>query len=134
MTITKKPSRPATTKVERDSIAEAFIQAADHRAKAEAAHPPEVAAPKEKKNKIKAEKIQTVTPDSAPVEKEKKSKEKIKDKSKDKGKKKKDKKKEPVLIRFEDSQLTQIDSNADALGLSRAAWVRMVVAKALAQS
>lgn len=42
-------------------------------------------------------------------------------------------KKEPVLLRFEDEQLGQIDDRASALGLSRAAWVRMVVAQALAR-
>jgi predicted DNA binding CopG/RHH family protein len=60
-----------------------------------------------------------------------KKKDKVKVKSKDKGKKKD---KEAVLIRFEDQQLTQVDAHADALGLSRAAWVRMVVAKALLEA
>ena len=59
------------------------------------------------------------------------NKEQGKNRDKDK-KKKKDKNKEAVIIRFEDQQLTAIDSSAEALGLSRAAWVRMVVAKALA--
>lgn len=64
--------------------------------------------------------------------------EKIKgQKAKDKSKKKKDKKKknkEAVMIRFEREQLGLIDARADALGLSRAAWVRMIVAQALAQA
>lgn len=58
-------------------------------------------------------------------------------KVKSKEKKKKDKKKknkEAVMIRFEKDQLGLIDTKADALGLSRAAWVRMVVAQALAQA
>ena len=40
-------------------------------------------------------------------------------------------KKEPVLLRFDDTTLAQIDAAAAALGLSRAAWVRMVVAEKL---
>jgi hypothetical protein len=60
---------------------------------------------------------------------------KLKIKKKDKDKKKKDKKKkEAVLIRFDDTQLPLIDVRADTLGLSRAAWVRMVVSQALAKS
>lgn len=59
---------------------------------------------------------------------EKSGKKKKKDKKEKKAKKAK---KEAVLIRFEDAQLAAIDSQAEALGLSRAAWVRMVVAKAL---
>jgi hypothetical protein len=60
-----------------------------------------------------------------------KDKEKHKDKSKDKIKVKTSKDKEAVLIRFEDEQLTMMDARATELGLSRAAWLRMVVAKAL---
>lgn len=52
-------------------------------------------------------------------------------KKKKKEKKEKKAKKEAVLIRFEDAQLAKIDAQAESLGLSRAAWVRMVVAKAL---
>ncbi len=55
-------------------------------------------------------------------------------KDKKKGKKKAKKNKEAVIIRFDDAQLPLIDSEAEALGLSRAAWVRMVVAKALANT
>lgn len=64
-----------------------------------------------------------------------KQKEKVKadKKGKKDGKKKDKKKKEAVLIRFEDSQLEKVDRQAAALGLSRAAWVRMVVAQALAK-
>jgi len=40
-------------------------------------------------------------------------------------------KKEPVLLRFDDQTLRQIDQDAKRLGLSRAAWVRMVVAERL---
>lgn len=54
-----------------------------------------------------------------------------KEKGKDKDKKKKKKKKEAVLMRFEDHHLNLIDARAESLGLSRAAWVRMVVAQAL---
>jgi predicted HicB family RNase H-like nuclease len=39
--------------------------------------------------------------------------------------------KEPVLLRFEDETLRKIDQDAKRLGLSRAAWVRMVVAERL---
>lgn len=63
-----------------------------------------------------------------PVETEGESRAK---KEKKKGKKKHKKSKEAVIIRFDDTQLPQIDARAEALGLSRAAWVRMVVAKAL---
>lgn len=49
-----------------------------------------------------------------------------------KDKKKPKKNKEAVTIRFDDEQLPQIDSRAAVIGLSRAAWVRMVVAQALA--
>lgn len=63
-----------------------------------------------------------------------KPKGKKKDKEKDKKHKKAKKaKKEAVIIRFDDEQLPLIDARADALGLSRAAWVRMVVARALAE-
>jgi len=63
-----------------------------------------------------------------------KGKKKDKDKDKDKKHKKAKKaKKEAVIIRFDDEQLPLIDSRADALSLSRAAWVRMVVARALAE-
>jgi predicted DNA binding CopG/RHH family protein len=153
MTITKKPTRPTKPEEQRDAIAAAFIQAADHRAKLQGGTPPKAAAAKAKKAaaSTKAEKsakskkpadkktvAETVTSATIPQLKEKKKKDKAKskekEKEKDKGKKKKDKKKEAVLIRFEDAQLTEIDANADALGLSRAAWVRMVVARALAKS
>lgn len=40
-------------------------------------------------------------------------------------------KKEPVLLRFDDDTLRKIDHDAKRLGLSRAAWVRMVVAERL---
>ncbi|CAA7617112.1 Histone H1 [Candidatus Terasakiella magnetica] len=65
--------------------------------------------------------------------KEKKEKEKEKEKERKKAKKKAKKSKEAVIIRFDDEQLPQIDARAEAIGLSRAAWVRMVVAQALAK-
>ena len=68
-------------------------------------------------------------PVPAPADKPK-GKKKDKDK---KHKKAKKAKKEAVIIRFDDEQLPLIDARADALGLSRAAWVRMVVARALAE-
>lgn len=40
-------------------------------------------------------------------------------------------KKEPVIIRFDDTTLARLDAEAARLGLSRAAWVRMVVAERL---
>ncbi|HIJ39181.1 MAG TPA: hypothetical protein HPP80_09835 [Rhodospirillaceae bacterium] len=129
MTITKKPAAPAkkatqpavkpapaaktpkagpkklvkTPAPAPDAIAAAFIQAADH------------------------------PPASIPAEKKLKNKSKEKPSGKDKKKKKKDKKKEAVIIRFEDEQLGKIDLQAEKLGLSRAAWVRMIVAKALSK-
>lgn len=154
MTITKKPARPKKHEEARDAIASAFIQAADQRAKTASATPPKksaapkavkmakAAAPAKAEKDMKPKKaavkkaaeektVPTATETPAPVvTKEKKTKEK----TKDKGKKKKGKKKEAVIIRFEDAQLVEIDTSADALGLSRAAWVRMVVAKALAKS
>lgn len=67
----------------------------------------------------------TVAAPAAPVETKK-------EKKKDKKGKKKKKNKEAVLLRFEGDQLALIDQHAEALGLSRAAWVRMIVAQALA--
>lgn len=141
MTITKKPARPI--RATKDKEAEAFIQAADHPAETSPALEQPPAAPAKKPAKAKkaldpapvqaTEAEAAPGPAAEPEPKEKKAKDKDKDKSKnkDKGKKKKDKKKEAVIIRFEDAQLEQIDTSADALGLSRAAWVRMVVARAL---
>lgn len=64
--------------------------------------------------------------------------EKVKKKAKGqapKGKKKDSKdKKDGVRIRFEAAQLVDIDRLAAAQGLSRAAWVRLVVSRALAQA
>lgn len=68
--------------------------------------------------------------DASMADREPVSKPSKKDKKR-KDKKKKNKKKEAVLIRFEDGQLERIDAIAETLGLSRAAWVRMVVSKAL---
>lgn len=39
--------------------------------------------------------------------------------------------KEPVIVRFDPNQLAIIDRKAAALGLSRAAWVRMAIARIL---
>jgi len=141
MTITKKPARGKKTEEKRDAIATAFIQAAELRAQTETAVPPkpeksktekaEAPAKAEKTTKVKKPAPKKIADEAATPVEETDTKEK---KSKDKGKKKKNKKKEAVIIRFEDAQLAEIDSNADALGLSRAAWVRMVVSQALAKS
>lgn len=40
----------------------------------------------------------------------------------------------PVLLRFDERTLRAIDFRASKIGLSRAAWVRMVVAHALDES
>jgi hypothetical protein len=39
--------------------------------------------------------------------------------------------KEPIIIRFDPAQLAIIDRKAAGLGLSRSAWVRMVVTQTL---
>jgi hypothetical protein len=57
-------------------------------------------------------------------------KKKAKKDKKDKRPKKKNK--EAVVLRFEGEQLAAVDERAQALGLSRAAWVRMIVSQALA--
>lgn len=104
--------------------------------------PAEPQAPEPQAPEIQAPEIQAaVTPEpqaesgekTAKKSKKEKEKEKEKEKKKDRKEKKK-KKKEAVIIRFDDQQLPQVDAQAEALGLSRAAWVRMVVAKALAKS
>lgn len=41
------------------------------------------------------------------------------------------KKKEPIILRFDEAVIDAIDKEAGKLGLSRAAWVRMIVAQAL---
>jgi len=135
MTITRRPPRPAaatTPPVRRRKTAETFIEGAHHAlVPAVAGDPIPEPAP-------------VATP-PAPVEEEtkadKKTKAKGKSKEKTKGKHKAEKAdkpekaarkdKEAVLIRFEDDQLTEMDKRAAALGLSRAAWLRMVVSKAL---
>ncbi|MTJ81066.1 MAG: hypothetical protein F8N37_08615 [Telmatospirillum sp.] len=139
MTTRKKPSRPQPPAAEQNSIAHAFILAVDQRARAEAAHlPEEASAPSKRKKDGKQDKGKGPMDQQDPiiVEPEEKAEGKSKEKARDKGKgkRKKDRKKEAVLIRFEDDQLQQIDSAADQLGLSRAAWVRMVVAQALSGS
>jgi hypothetical protein len=124
MTITRRPPRPAASAapVRRKKTAESFIEDAHHPAVPE---PAKTTAPEP-----------LPLPAAAPAEEEKHSKKgkekgKTKDKSKGKEKHKKRKDKEAVLIRFEDEQLTLMDERAAALGLSRAAWLRMVVSKAL---
>jgi hypothetical protein len=39
--------------------------------------------------------------------------------------------KEPIVIRFDPAQLAVIDRKAAGLGLSRSAWVRMVITQVL---
>ncbi len=133
MTITRRPPRPATAPKpaaanparRRSKTPEAFIEDAHHPAIPAAAT---VATP------------EPAPAAEAPAEEAKhgkKAKEKSKGKEKDKSKKHKAEKsekrkdKEAVLIRFEDEQLTLMDERAADLGLSRAAWLRMVVSKAL---
>lgn len=119
MTITRRPPRPAVpaaTPVRRKKTAETFIEGAHHAVPALAEEPAatEIAETESKTGK--------------------KTKGKHKDKGKhkaDKPEKAKRKDKEAVLIRFEDDQLAEMDQRAAALGLSRAAWLRMVVSKAL---
>ena len=125
MTITKKPSRGKSSAPKPSAAAhpEEFIQAADHpvtpAAIVEDAPSPELVAPVSAPVSAQATEADTVKKDKA---KDKKKKDK-----------KKDKKKEAVLIRFENGQLEEIDSRAEALGLSRAAFVRMAVAQTLAK-
>jgi predicted DNA binding CopG/RHH family protein len=110
MTITRRPPRatkPKTAVPAADKDAETFIEDAPHPTPV-----PEADSAKASKKK----------------EKHKEKEKGKKGKAKEHGKKKD---KEAVLIRFEDEQLTLMDAAASALGLSRAAWVRMVVAKAL---
>jgi hypothetical protein len=86
--------------------------------------------------KVAAERVPTPAPvpdlNAAEAVKDDKKKGKHKKEEKKARKKEKKKNKEAVIIRFDDAQLPQIDARAEALGLSRAAWVRMVVATALA--
>lgn len=119
-TPTPKPARPAapkrvkTHKIAIPAVADVLV---DDVVTAESVPEP-VAAP-----------VAPVTDEPAEAEKTGHKKKKKKEK---KEKKEKKAKKEAVLIRFEDAQLATIDAKAESLGLSRAAWVRMVVAKALA--
>jgi predicted DNA binding CopG/RHH family protein len=131
MTITKKPARPAHHS-KKAVEAETFIQAAEHAEPVEAGTVDvAVEEPIEIEVTIEAEAVE-LAPKAKKKAKEK-EKDKEKDKDKDKRKKKDKKNKEAVIIRFEDGQLTQIDARAETLGLARAAWVRMVVAQALAK-
>jgi predicted DNA binding CopG/RHH family protein len=125
MTITRRPPRPtvapAVAPARRKKTAETFIEDAHHPvAPAAIAAPAGAAEPS-------AEQVK-------PSKKKSKGKEKEKSKGKhkaEKTEKTKRKDKEAVLIRFEDDQLAEMDQRAAALGLSRAAWLRMVVSKAL---
>ena len=128
MTITRRPPRPAAptaaplAPARRRKTPESFIEDAQHPAPAaEPAAPVPAPAP---------------TPEPATAEKPGKKVKGKKEKSKAKHKaekteKAKRKDKEAVLIRFEDEQLAEMDKRAAALGLSRAAWLRMLVSKAL---
>jgi predicted DNA binding CopG/RHH family protein len=122
MTITRRPPRPAAPPAakpaRRRKTPETFIEEAHHPAVA-------VPIPEPQSDPEPA-------PEAAEAAKPaKKAQVKDKDKSKGKEKHKKRKDKEAVLIRFEDEQLTLMDERAAALGLSRAAWLRMLVSKAL---
>ena len=124
MTITRRPPRPtaaAPLAPRRKKTAETFIDDAHHRA-AEAPAPTPAPAP------------ETAAEEAKPAKKKSKGKDKEKSKAKHKAEKEEKarrKDKEAVLIRFEDDQLAEMDQRAAALGLSRAAWLRMVVSKAL---
>jgi hypothetical protein len=110
MTITRRPPRNAKPAPRRLKTPESFIESAAHPLTAEALLD-DAAKPAKKKSKMKA--------------KGKDGKVKL-------GKtEKKRKDKEAVLIRFEDEQLSRMDARAASLGLSRAAWLRMLVAKTL---
>jgi predicted DNA binding CopG/RHH family protein len=130
MTITRRPPRPTASPAaplaptRRKKTPESFIE--------DAHHPLPVAETP----------TQAALPEPAVDEEHSSKKAKVKGKSKDKEKSKgkhkaektekaKRKDKEAVLIRFEDEQLAEMDLRAAALGLSRAAWLRMVVSKAL---
>ena len=134
MTITRRPPRPAASTpkpaapARRRKTPESFIEDAHHSA---------IPAPA-------TADMATLAPEQviAAAAQETKSAKKAKEKGKGKDKPKKHKAekgeknekrkdKEAVLIRFEDEQLTQMDERAADLGLSRAAWLRMVVSKAL---
>lgn len=127
MTITRRPPRPAAAATpakapaRRRKTPEAFIDEAHHPVTPAVPEPATASAPEPE---IKAEATEKPA-------KKGKDKGKAKEKSKGKEKHKKRKDKEAVLIRFEDDQLGLMDERAAALGLSRAAWVRMVVSKAL---
>jgi len=129
MTITRRPPRPvaptaAPLAPRRRKTPESFIEDAHHQpVPAEAPVP---AAP--------ALVPEPAAGEAKPAKKKGKSKDEKKSKGKhkaEKAEKAKRKDKEAVLIRFEDDQLAEMDKRAAALGLSRAAWLRMVVSKAL---
>lgn len=119
------PAEPAVAKAKRvrKAVAKQVASPVDSVISKESAGEPSLPTHPEVTAKKRAK---TVRPDDSPVTEHKKEKGKKKEKKKDK------KKKEAVLIRFEKDQLRQIDSRADSLGLTRAAWVRMTVARELA--
>jgi hypothetical protein len=139
MTITRRPRKPAAAKATADAPAAPAKRRAKPAAKQAAAPEPATDATAhtiiEGAGQVKAAAVIEPVPTATLQEKaKKKNKGKDKTKDKDKHKKKAKKNKEAVLIRFENDQLSQIDGRADSLGLSRAAWVRMVVAQALSES
>lgn len=126
MTITRRPPRPTAptaaplAPARRRKTPESFIEDAQHPAPA-AEPPPPAPAP-----------VPEPVAEERQTKKAKGKKEKSKAKHKaEKIEKAKRKDKEAVLIRFEDEQLAEMDKRAAALGLSRAAWLRMLVSKAL---
>ncbi len=134
----KKPKAPAV-KVEKAKTvsAEAPAPKVAPREKAKAPKPAKVTEPASippAADAVSAETGGSLTAEQPPIRDGKKDGKPKKDKKdKKKAKKKEKRKKEAVIIRFEDAHLPQIDAKAEALGLSRAAWVRMVVAQALAK-
>ena len=129
MTITRRPPRPAASATaakaptrRRSKTAESFIEDAHH---------PTVPAPAtvDQPEPEPEPKAETAAEEAKPAKKAKEKAKKAKKHKDEKDEKRKDK--EAVLIRFEDEQLTLMDERAAELGLSRAAWLRMVVSKAL---
>lgn len=79
------------------------------------------ATPASEKAKKRTSAAKTVKDEKPRKKKDKESKEKKKHK----------KNKEAVIIRFDGDHIRLIDERAEAIGLTRAAWVRMAVAQAL---
>lgn len=137
MTITRRPPRPAASSTAAAPKAPARRRAKTPESFIEDAHHPAIPAPATAAVEAPEPKIEADIPAEAEKHGKKHKSEKEKGKGKDKPKKhkadkgEKRKDKEAVLIRFEDEQLTLMDERAAELGLSRAAWLRMVVSKAL---